>query len=202
MKKKFLFVTISILFVFSVVKSQNTNDYGVIEKMPVFYLGLGTGLNNNCGLAGFKLGIRLNEKMILDAGVGLGTWGTKVGLGIVFNAINKNAWCPVLSISRASGMNNYENKLEVIDQFDVKSDKTIKMNLNAATMFNIGVQHQWVRKSGNRMVLDLGFSILVDGGSYEMLDYTNRLTEDSKTKINAFKPGGLTVGFSYNFGVN
>jgi len=52
------------------------------------------------------------------------------------------------------------------------------------------------------MVLDLGFSILVDGGSHEVLDYTNRLTDNGKKELNIFRPGGLMVGFSYNFGVN
>ncbi|MFA9214613.1 MAG: hypothetical protein ACEQSR_12320 [Candidatus Methylacidiphilales bacterium] len=172
------------------------------QKLPAFYLGTGTGINNNCGAVGFKLGIRLNNKMILDAGVGLGTWGSKTSLGLVFNAINKNAWCPFLSISRASGLENIKLDLEVKDQFDKTSEKNIELNINPATTFNIGVQRQWIRKSGNRMVLDLGFSILVDGGSHEMLDYTNQLTNDGKKKLNAFRPGGLMIGFSYNFGVN
>ena len=73
------------------VNAQNIKDYGLEKKNAAFYLGIGSGINNNCGAAGFKLGIRLNEKMIMDAGVGVGSWGSKVSLGIVFNAINKNA---------------------------------------------------------------------------------------------------------------
>ena len=172
------------------------------KNIPAFYLGAGTGINSNCGAVGFKLGIRLNNKMILDAGVGVGTWGSKTSLGLVFNAINKNAWCPTLSISRANGRENAEVKVEVTDQFNSTSKKNINLNLNPATCFNIGLQRQWIRKSGNRMVLDLGFSILVDGGSHEVLDYTNRITDDGKKMLNIFRPGGLIVGFSYNFGVN
>jgi hypothetical protein len=182
--------------------SQNINDYGIIEKKPAFYLGIGTGLNNNCGAAGFKLGIRMNDKLILDAGVGVGSWGNKVALGMVFNAINKNAWCPVLSISRASGLNNANIKLEVVDNLGLKSQKDVTMNLTAATLFNIGIQRQWVRKSGNRLVLDLGFSILVDGASHENIDYTIQFSDKGKRELEALKPGGLMVGFSYNFGVN
>lgn len=201
--KKALLLTVfsSILFIVSVT-SQTNNDNGLTKKNPAFYLGLGTGLNNNCGLAGFKLGIRMNDKMILDAGVGVGTWGNKVALGMVFNAIDKNAWCPVLSISRASGINNADVKLEVIDDFGIKGKKNISMNLTAATLFNIGIQRQWIRKSGNRLVLDLGFSILVDGASHEMIDFTTKLSDKGKKELDDFKPGGLMVGFSYNFGVN
>ena len=182
--------------------SQNINDYGIIEKTPAFYLGIGTGLNNSCGAAGFKLGIRMNDKLILDAGVGAGSWGNKVSLGIVFNAIDKNAWCPVLSISRASGINNTNVKLEVEDNFGVKSQKDVTMNLTAATLFNIGIQRQWIRKSGNRLVLDLGFSILVDGANHENIDYTIQFSDKGKRELEALKPGGLMIGFSYNFGVN
>lgn len=201
--KKALLLTVfsSLLFIINVT-SQTNNESGLAKKNPTFYIGLGTGLNNNCGLAGFKLGIRMNDKMILDAGVGVGTWGNKVALGMVFNATNKNAWCPVLSISRASGINNADVKLEVVDDFGVKSKKDVSMNLTAATLFNVGIQRQWVRKSGNRLVLDLGFSILIDGASHEMIDYTTKLTDNGKKDLNALKPGGLMVGFSYNFGVN
>ena len=138
----------------------------------------------------------------MDAGVGVGSWGSKVSLGIVFNAINKNAWCPVLSISRASGLNDANVKLEVEDAFGVKSKKDVNMNLTAATLFNIGIQRQWIRKSGNRLVLDLGFSVLVDGGSHENIDYTIHFSDKGKNDLNDLKPGGLVVGFSYNFGVN
>lgn len=171
------------------------------QKTPAFYLGAGTGINSNCGAVGFKLGIRLNNKMILDAGVGIGTWGSKTSLGIVFNAVNKNSWCPTLSISRASGIENVDLKLEVTDELNYTSKKNVKLNLNAATCFNVGLQRQWIRKSGNRLVLDLGFSILVDGGNHELQDYYNKITDDGKKELNAFRPGGLTIGFSYNFGV-
>jgi hypothetical protein len=76
------------------------------------------------------------------------------------------------------------------------------MNLTAATLFNIGIQRQWIRKSGNRLVLDLGFSVLVDGGSHENIDYTIHFSDKGKNDLNGLKPGGLVVGFSYNFGVN
>lgn len=195
---KHFVITVLISLIAQLTNAQTEID----QKVPVFYLGTGTGLNNICGAVGFKLGIRLNNKMILDAGVGVGTWGSKTSLGLVFNAINKNAWCPTLSISRANGRENAEVKVEVTDQFNSNSKKNINLNLNPATCFNIGLQRQWIRKSGNRMVLDLGFSILVDGGSHEVLDYTNRITDDGKRMLNIFRPGGLIVGFSYNFGVN
>ncbi len=202
MKKIFLFPTFLLLILTNNVTAQNIKDYGLAKKTPAFYLGIGSGLNNNCGAAGFKLGIRLNDKLILDAGVGAGSWGNKVSLGMVFNAINKNAWCPILSISRASGINDANVKLEVVDDFGIKSKKDISMDLTAATMFNLGIQRQWIRKSGNRLVLDLGFSILVDGASHENIDYTIQFSDKGKRELEALKPGGLMVGFSYNFGVN
>lgn len=199
---KHFFVAILFCSFTFLVNAQTNNDNGLLKKTPAFYLGIGTGLNNNCGAAGFKLGIRMNDKMILDAGVGVGSWGSKVALGMVFNAIDKNAWCPVLSISRASGINNANVKLEVVDDFGIKSKKEISMDLTAATMFNLGIQRQWVRKSGNRLVLDLGFSILVDGASHENIDYAIQFSDKGKRELEAFKPGGLMIGFSYNFGVN
>jgi len=42
--------------------------------------------------AGFKIGIRLNDKTILVAEVNLGTREKKISLGFVFKAIYKNGW--------------------------------------------------------------------------------------------------------------
>jgi len=202
MKKNFFLPIFIVLISLTNSVAQNINDYSNLQKLPAFYLGIGSGINNSCGAAGFKLGIRLNDKLILDAGVGAGSWGNKVSLGMVFNAINKNAWCPVLSISRASGINNVNVKLEVEDNLGVKSKKDVTMNLTAATLFNIGIQRQWIRKSGNRLVLDLGFSILVDGASHENIDYTIQFSDKGQRDLDLLKPGGLIIGFSYNFGVN
>ncbi len=180
--------------------AQAVNKYDATPKSPFLYFGLGTGINSNTGLTGVKLGVRINESMLIDLSAGIGSWGNKMGLGIVFNAVNKNAWCPVVSISRATGIDNIPVNIEVDNNAGYKEIKKIDMQLNAATMLNLSIQRQWLRPSGNRMVLELGYSILANGGDYKILS-NHILTDVGKATMEILKPGGLMLGFSYNFGI-
>lgn len=202
MKKIKLFILLFVIVLLNKAKAQSKNDYGPLTKNPVFYIGVGAGLNNNCGLTGLKLGVRLSDRLLLDASAGLGSWGSKVGLGIVFNAVNTNAWCPVISISRATGLDEVPLNLEVQNIYGITGTTEVKMKCNPATLFNISVQRQWIRKKGNRLVFEMGYSILLDGASYELLDNRYTLTTRSKSVMNVLKPGGLMLAFSYNFGVH
>lgn len=202
MKRIKLFILLFVIVLLNKAMAQSKNDYGTLTKNPAFYIGVGSGLNNNCGLVGLKLGVRLSDRLLLDASAGLGSWGNKVGLGIVFNAVNTNAWCPVISISRATGIDELPLNMEVRDQYGITSNRQVKIKYNPATMFNVSLQRQWIRKKGNRLVFEMGYSILIDGASYELLDNNYTLTDRSKSVMNVLKPGGLMIGFSYNFGVN
>ena len=51
--KKLIILTLT-LIVFNSLNAQSIKDYSVAEKSPQFYLGAGTGINNNCGLIGIK----------------------------------------------------------------------------------------------------------------------------------------------------
>lgn len=201
MKRIKLFASLFVIVLLNKAMAQSKNDYGTLAKNSAFYIGVGSGLNNNCGLVGIKLGVRLSDKLLLDASAGVGSWGNKVGLGLVFNAVNTNAWCPVISISRATGIDEIPLKMEVQNMYGTGTVE-VNMRYNPATLFNISVQRQWIRKKGNRIVFEMGYSILIDGASYELLDNRYTLTSRSKNVMNVLKPGGLMLGFSYNFGVN
>lgn len=198
--KKLIILTLT-LIVFNSLNAQSIKDYSVAEKSPQFYLGAGTGINNNCGLIGIKLGLRLNDRFLLDVGAGNGTWGNKIGLGLVLNAVNATAWCPSLSISRATGYLSTPEVLDVSKNGIVEKNKEVNIQINPATMFNLSLQRQWVRPiSKNRIVLEVGYSILVAGGEFGLLDEPGyELEKNSKSKLNLRIPGGLMIGFSYNW---
>ena len=74
--------------------------------------------------------------------------------------------------------------------------------MSPATMINLGVQRQWIRPKGNRITLELGYSVLVSGGEAKLTDPDYQFTDDSKQVFETLKPGGLTVGFGYYFALN
>jgi hypothetical protein len=201
MKKRNILAVLLFCSITYLVSAQNIKDYSKLEKAPNFYIGVGSGLNYNCGLVGLKLTGRISDKILIDASVGSGTWGNKLGLGLILNAKNETAWCPVISVSRATGLENAPFQIEtIINGFKTTAIRNV--TLSAATMVNLGVQRQWIRPKGNRITLELGYSVLVSGGEAKLTDPDYQFTDVSKQVFEILKPGGLTVGFGYYFALN
>jgi hypothetical protein len=201
MKKRNILAVLLFCSITYLVSAQNIKDYSKLEKAPNFYIGVGSGLNYNCGLVGLKLTGRISDKILIDASVGSGTWGNKLGLGLILNAKNETAWCPVISVSRATGLENAPFQIETISN-GFKTTAIRNVTLSAATMVNLGVQRQWIRPKGNRITLELGYSVLVSGGEAKLTDPDYQFTDVSKQVFEILKPGGLTVGFCYYFALN
>ena len=202
MKTIKLCILISIIVITNNLSFSQTNKYDAAPQSPSFYFGLGTGINVNTGLTGIKLGARLNESILVEASAGIGSWGNKIGLGIVLNAKNSSSWCPAISISRATGIDKFSSNLELKNALGATYKKDVDISLNPATLFNISMQRQWIRPKGNRIVLELGYSILFAGSEYSVsLNQGEKLSDASEKVMNALKPGGIMIGFSYNFGI-
>ena len=86
MKKRNILVALLFCSITYLVGAQNIKDYSSLEKAPSFYIGIGSGINYNCGLVGLKLTGRVSDKILIDASVGSGTSGNKLGLGLILNA--------------------------------------------------------------------------------------------------------------------
>lgn len=196
----FLLVLTGLICDFTI--AQKVTDYSKITKPNNFYIGLGSGVNYNCGLIGIKLTGRINDKILIDASAGVGTWGNKLGLGIILNAKNENAWCPTISFSRATGIESTPLTIEVVNSSGYKTSSTIDVKISPANMVNIGLQRQWIRPTGNRITLELGYSVLVSGGEATLLNPAYSFTDVSKKVFDLLRPGGLTVGFGYYFALN
>jgi hypothetical protein len=202
MKPLKLSILVTIIVITNNIAFSQTNKYDEAPKSPSFYFGLGTGINVNTGLTGIKLGARLNESTLVEASAGIGSWGNKFGLGVVLNAKNSASWCPVISISRATGIDKLSANLEFKNALGATNKRDIDITLNPATLFNISMQRQWIRPKGNRIVLELGYSILFAGSEYSVaLNQGEKLSDASEKVMNSLKPGGIMIGFSYNFGI-
>lgn len=202
MKTKFFLLVLFLGAIFNFAVAQKVTDYSKITKPNNFYIGFGSGVNYNCGLIGIKLTGRINDKILIDASAGIGTWGNKLGLGIILNAKNENAWCPIIGVSRATGLESTPLNIEVVNSSGYKTSSTFDVKISPATMANIGLQRQWIRPTGNRITLELGYSVLVSGGEATLLNPSYSFTDVSKKVFDVLRPGGLTVGFGYYFALN
>lgn len=203
MKTKFFLLVFFTGVISSFTIAQTVTDYSKLSKQHNIYFGFGSGLNYNCGLIGLKLTGRVSENVLIDASAGIGSWGNKLGLGVILNAKNENAWCPTFGLSRATGIESSPLNIEVINNSSgYKTTSNFDVKISPATMVNIGVQRQWIRPSGNRITLELGYSVLVNGGEATLLTPGYSFTDVSKKVFDVLRPGGLTVGFGYYFALN
>ncbi|MCF8425600.1 MAG: hypothetical protein K9H61_01765 [Bacteroidia bacterium] len=180
---------------------------------PKFYFGLGTGLHYKMGLLGISAGYKVAPNIITELNLGIGGYGSKVGITTIFNAINKNAWCPMLGFSRASGFSTINTEVEVV-YMGATTKTTTDCYLDQMITLNTGIQRQFVSKRGNRFALEMGFAFGLNKQYYGFNESsallvstntrvsTNELTFSNNQKA-AFKllnPAGLMLGLSYNFG--
>ncbi len=91
MKTKFFLLVLFTGVISSFTIAQTVTDYSKLSKQHNIYFGFGSGLNYNCGLIGLKLTGRVSENVLIDASAGIGSWGNKLGLGVILNAKNENA---------------------------------------------------------------------------------------------------------------
>lgn len=180
---------------------------------PNFYLGIGTGLNYKTGAIGLSLAYRIAPKALVELNMGIGGYGSKIGLGGVVNVTEKGTWSPSLSFSRASGGTDLPLTVEVEVPGSNSPAKT-KTNINLSPMFTLtpGVQRQFISKNGNRFILEFGFAIPMNTPTQEFAESTaevngvmvpTSLLKFSSTQKSAFKlldPAGLSFGLCYYFG--
>jgi hypothetical protein len=183
------------------------------SERPNFYLGIGTGLNYKTGVLGLSLAYRIAPKSLVELNMGIGGYGSKIGLGGVFNVVEKGAWCPSLSFSRASGGSEVPLTVEV-EEIGSNNAASTETKINLSPMFTLtpGVQRQFISRKGNRFVLEFGFAIPLNTATQEFsesfaevngVQVPTSFLKFSSTQKTVFKildPAGLSLGLCYYFG--
>ena len=201
MKSKIILLTF-LLFVFCFsakaqfkVKNHNTNH-------SPLYIGIGTGINASSGAIGFKFNYELTPKLMLDAGLGIGTWGYKQTINLLYITKPENGWNPGIGISRGGGVDTASMDIEALNlKNNIVGTYYLQCELKNMFAMNFMVQKQWYTKSKNRLALDLGIAISmknqVDPVRSKDLNYV--VTTKGQNNVLMAAPGGLIAGFSYNF---
>ncbi len=182
-----------------------------------FYFGVGTGLHYKYGLLGVGFGYRVAPFAIAELNFGMGLYGGKVGLTGIFNAGNKNGWCPTLGLNRSAGSVDIEGESNVVyNGLGYKTKGTYY--LDPMLLLTPGIQRQFITKKGNRITMDLGYSIALNkqifgftDSKIQIYDVANNylivpsadvsFSAEEKAAIQLLSPSGVTIGFSYNFGL-
>lgn len=188
--KKILFI---ILISISVLRlyAQSGND-----TLPKFYLGLGTGINSYTGLLGLSGNLRIHDRIFIQGGLGLGSWGSKITIGIRYDMTYGSGWCYGIGISSCSGLKDFKNNMEL--QSGLKKDVT--MNLYRANTLNLKATRNWTFHRRNTFYLDLGYAIPLQASPWEVTD-GSLISNNSRAAMNLISPGGLILGLGITFGL-
>ncbi len=168
------------------------------RKTPNFYLGLGTGINNPIGLLGVRAEARVAPKVLLDLGAGIGSWGYKTTVGLMYEPKHERGFCPKISYARASGIDSLLITAEVTSA-GVTSIKQVGLQLHPVNLLNIGTQYQWITRKELRLFLEFGYSISLTSNTFELRDKRNTLSDKDKAVYSAINPGGIILAFGISF---
>lgn len=162
-----------------------------------YYLGIGGGLNQHNGLFGISGDVKFNDQYGLRVGAGIGTWGTKVGLGFLFKPRPKGDWRFGFGYCSASGLKDFESEFEVNG-----SSQTVLMDLHRQGMFNFTAIREFTFKNGDAFNLEFGYSANASGATFYTVKDGSQLDPISVEVLKLLRPGGIVFGISYLFRLN
>lgn len=173
-------------------------DSGSTAKMRSM-LGMGIGINSLTGVIGFRADLGITNNILMDFGLGSGSWGSKFSAGLSFMPIPNRGWRFGLGFSHVSGYNDFEPELEVgqgssVEKKKVKMDLLPCNNLNIYAGYNVPFGKHMV------FISEFGYSLLLTGDTYRIKD-GSQLSDNGKTTMRIMQPGGiiLGVGLAYAF---
>jgi hypothetical protein len=204
MKKILTFVFVIVALManaqgFEAAKKSSTQN--TVTVCSPFYFGTSMGINNPYGLLGINFEIPVSQQFTFAPGVGLGTWGTKFGAVIKY-------YTKPCCMGWAYGIGlTYNKGFDKIDVPDVEvlvptgvSKSTVRFKYKPQTNVTINAYKYWRIKTNNRFFMHIGLSMAMSQDKYEVLS-GHKLSETSATTVKALSPGGLSLGFGFQFGV-
>ena len=192
--KKSLIIFLLSLAVLKTNAQTDTPSKG--DSIKTVYIGIGSGLNNYTGLAGVSLNIRVIDRLFVQGGAGLGSWGSKLSAGLRYDLGYDKGWSFGAGISSCSGIPNFPANLEL--QSGVKGD--VKVDLLRANTLNLKATHNWLLGGHNIFYVEFGYAVPLQSSPWRVID-NSVISQNSKKVLDLIAPGGLLVGLGFSFGL-
>jgi len=194
--KKILLLCVVVTFRLSLFAQTQTTPFPRSVDEPQFYLGISTGLNNMAGLFGTQIEIVASKNILVGAGFGLSSWGTKWALDLQYYP---SGWYKLYmkgGFSRNSGLENFDVEMELQNG----NSQNVLMNLNPVNNAFFTTGYAWKVGNRNKFFMEIGYALpLVTKDYYTLIDPVE-LSSMSKDVLQVLRPGGLVVALGINFG--
>ena len=167
-----------------------------LDTFPEFYFGIGAGLNNYNGLFGIGAKYRIHKTFFLRAGAGIGSWGSKLSIGVIYERKHASCWSYGIGYSSCSGLRNFKTQLETVASAPNTEEVTIDL-LRASTV-NLTTSYNWYFRRKKIFYLEFGLAVAVESEPYSVKS-ASVLTDNSKRALRLLQPGGLIFGLGFMF---
>lgn len=166
------------------------------DSLPVVYLGIGTGINNYTGLIGLSVNLRAYDKIFIQGGIGIGSWGTKMTIGLRYDLSYKKGWSFGVGISTCSGLTDFKTNLELQNG----TSKDVILDLNRANTLNLKATYNFRLGKNNNFYLEFGYAAPLETSPWTVKD-GSVLSSTSMSVMEMVAPGGILIGLGFTFGL-
>lgn len=170
-------------------------SYGSVSAQSVA-IGIGTGLNSYHGLLGANLEVG-SDKAALRLGAGLGTWGYKVGGGLIVRK-QPEGWGFGIGLLRSTGLKNFKSTMETTNG---SAEVTLDL-LPVSTLSLTAIKGVKVGNGDNLLYIEFGYSAYLGGTTFYKITDGSTLNDIGRKVMDFLKPGGLSFGISYRFKIS
>lgn len=182
-------------------KEYYESDYGHEYTASRLYLTPGIGFNTHHGILGASLEYNFAKNLSAYGGIGLGTWGYKMGTGIRYYLDFPSSWAFNLGFSHATGVDQLTLDMDPSMVLGGSSGtQEVTFNFKPVNNINLTAIKYWAvgRRKVNRIHLEFGYAFNLTEDFYSA-DAT--LSNEGNNFMRFFRPGGLVLGTGFGFGL-
>jgi hypothetical protein len=200
MKIKYPFIAIILLLATQNILAQDKvkkSKRAQKENGKVF-VNLSSGINNPTGVFGVGIEGAVAKNIMIGAGIGSSTWGTKISAkGVFFLKENFHGGAFAISINHSSGFSYYKMKYEPKNSnttylLDTEGSRVTSVNLMYANYRNIGKKSKFYFQTGFAAKLNTPTTNIYYAGT------TNTFNDKLYTQSLKFlAPGGLIANIGF-----
>lgn len=172
-------------------------SYRSEASCPKLYMGISSGIENPVGLIGFNIDVPVVQSFSLGTGFGRSSWGWKTFADARFYFGKCNSgWALGTGVTYNTGIKDFVTQLPT-----TYGDRNVTLDFKPKVNAFFAAYKFWhVGHKGNRIYINIGYSFRLDDDNYTVKSL-HTLTDDGKQVLQVLAPGGLMIGFGFNFAV-
>jgi hypothetical protein len=174
---------------------------------PVFYIGPGTGINNNTGYLGVAVERpgRKDSSSSLGGGVGISTWGIKMCVEPKhYFRSRRRGWAVACGATLSAGRKNYRAEMYTngSTHYGGHAFENVTLTLLPQLAGYVAMYHYWPIGDKARFYIALGWSQCLTSDKFRTTrgDPVDMTSPEATNLVLLFAPGGPVIATGFSIG--